>query len=351
MDGPDPGALWRELFDQGGGGGLVDQGTPTRWDAVDLLAVEFPPQQWVVDEMIPTGLGILSGPPKQGKSFLALQLAVTVAVAAPFLDHSTHPGRVLFLALEDGARRAQHRLRMIPEHRQLPPGVLEIRTAAPTVDSGLIADLERWRTAPGEPAALIVVDVFQRVRDPGAGRDRYAEDYAAVSGLQQWANRNGVTVLILHHNRKMAVTGDDDPFAAVSGSTGLTGAVDVVLVLRGSRGAPEAALFVSGRDVGVSDSSLVMENGLWRHGDMPIELVTLPARSRMTRDVWRFLNANGPQPTQVIADHVKTSANALSKRLRRVEEESGWIVSDGKPSPGRPVFWEAFKEPPQVFGM
>jgi len=117
------------------------------------------------------------------------------------------------------------------------------------------------------------------------------------------------------------------------------------MVIRGSRGSPEAALFVSGRDVEQQEVSLrLTKNGLWEFGTMPIELVTLPARMRWDRDVWRFLLESGPIPTDVIASHFKLSEQAVLKRLRRVEE-TGWITSDGKPSPGQRIFWQAVTEP------
>ena len=198
----------------GGEGGETATG-PTSWDATDLLKSQFPEEKWVVVELIPAGLSVLSGPPKQGKSWMALRLGTATATGRPFLGRDTNQGRVLFLVLEDGARRAQKRLRMMPEHTHLVHGLMEIRTAAPTLDHGLIDELEQWRTRVSpHPPRLVVIDIYQRVRSVGAGKDRYAEDYAGAAGLQKWANRHGIAVLLLHHNRK-PVQGDDDPFMAV----------------------------------------------------------------------------------------------------------------------------------------
>jgi hypothetical protein len=317
----------------------------TEWEAKALLAEQFPEQKWVVMELITTGLAVLSGAPKQGKSWMALRLGVNVATGTPFMERDTSKGRVLYLALEDGARRAQKRLRMMPEHTQLDEGLLEIHTAAPTIDHGLITKLDQWRLKDSPwPPRLIVIDIFQRVRSAGTGTDKYADDYAAAAGLQSWANQHGLAVLVLHHNRK-PIAGDDDPFTAVSGSTGLTGSVDLVMVLRGSRGSPEAALFMQGRDIEQREVSLrLTSGGLWEPGSMPVEMVTLPTRMRWDRDVWRFLEGTGPVPTAVLAKQFGLSEDAISKRLRRIEE-LGWISADGaKPSPGVPVFWRALTE-------
>lgn len=50
------------------------------------------------------------GAPKVGKSFFMAQLAYHVSVGLPLWDYKTHPGTVLYLALEDDYRRIQERL-------------------------------------------------------------------------------------------------------------------------------------------------------------------------------------------------------------------------------------------------
>jgi len=55
-----------------------------------------------------------------------------------------------------------------------------------------------------------------------------------------------VAILVVHHLRKMSA---DDPLDEISGSTGLTGGVDGILVLKCDRGAADAYLHVTGRDI------------------------------------------------------------------------------------------------------
>jgi len=164
---------WRTKYNFSGNGNASGNGQApppgaerTEWEALDLLAHKFPEMVWAVMDLLPAGLAILSGPPKQGKSWLALRLAVCVATGTAFLGHKVGAGRVLYAALEDGARRAKTRLKKMPEHAALAKGLLTIWTVAPRVDEGLLARLETWATAgDGQPPPrLIVLDVFQRVR-------------------------------------------------------------------------------------------------------------------------------------------------------------------------------------------
>ena len=73
----------------------------------------------------------------------------------------------------------------------------------------------------------------------------YEADYHAIQGLQALAGELNVSIVIVHHVRKSG--SDVDPFEKVSGTLGLSGAADAVLILdRDSNG---ATLYGRGRDV------------------------------------------------------------------------------------------------------
>ena len=81
------------------------------FNAEELMNQEFKPTQWLIDNLLPEGLTVLSGAPKIGKSFLSLELAVAVATQGPILGHCVSKARgVLILALEDGPSRLFNRM-------------------------------------------------------------------------------------------------------------------------------------------------------------------------------------------------------------------------------------------------
>ena len=98
------------------------QATPERqpWHiltASALYAKELTPQQWIVPSILPAGATLFVGRGKDGKSLLAWNLCLAVATGGTAL--STYPveqGDVLYLALEDGERRAQKRLKDQMQH-------------------------------------------------------------------------------------------------------------------------------------------------------------------------------------------------------------------------------------------
>ena len=90
---------------------------------------------------------------------------------------------------------------------------------------------------------FIVLDTLAGVR-PIRTTNGYTEDYDSLTKLHRFANERGIATLVLHHTRKMEA---DDPVDTVSGTLGLAGCADTILVLaRTSKG---TTLYVRGRDV------------------------------------------------------------------------------------------------------
>ena len=72
----------------------------------------------------------------------------------------------------------------------------------------------------------------------------YTEDYESLAALHRLANETGVSIILLHHTRKMEA---EDPVDTVSGTLGLSGCADSILVL--NRTSQGTTLYVRGRDI------------------------------------------------------------------------------------------------------
>lgn len=218
--------------------------------AVDLQRKNIPTIRWIVQDLIPAGLTILASPPKFGKSWMAMNLCLSVATEGRFLGYQCCKCGCLYLALEDGERRLKSRMAKINGPAPAPPG-FDFSIQAPTLGSGLIPALGQY-IGQHPDTGLIVLDTFQKVRDVGGSRDVYGKDYADVGALKRFADAHNIALLVIHHLRKM----DDcaDPFARISGSNGITGAADTMLVLsKEKRDADTATLSITGRDVEQND--------------------------------------------------------------------------------------------------
>ena len=235
---------------------------PETFTAVDLMKREFPEPKWIVEALLPEGLTLFAGPPKMGKSWLALSLCVATASAGHALGKiPVERGEALYIALEDTPRRLQSRLRMMLNSEPVPQG-LHLATQWLRLDQGGADQLENWLL--GMPKCrLIIIDTLQRLRPPQQGnRGLYEQDYATLAYLKSLADQCGVAIVIVHHLRKGS---SDDPLEEVSGTTGLTGAADTIWTLRRDRGCMDATLFTTGRDIDEAETALRFDKslGLW----------------------------------------------------------------------------------------
>ena len=93
---------------------------------------------------------------------------------------------------------------------------------------------------------LLVIDTLERVRDTIMDKSIYSCDYRDMMALREITDKYNLTLLLIHHTRKM---NDDDPINMLSGSTGLTGSVDGILVLqKEKRVSNKALLTIANRD-------------------------------------------------------------------------------------------------------
>jgi hypothetical protein len=243
-----------------------NENSPQQWGGLSAEALgqqHFPPMSWVVPGILPEGLAILAGKPKFGKSFLALDLAIAIATGGMALRHiQCEAGDVLYLALEDGRRRIRDRLKLLVPFGEDMPSHLFFETAAMRLRSGLERQIDDWLDLhPG--ARCVIIDTYARVKPEGSGRgSAYDDDAASLAPLHELAlGRPGLSVVVIHHTRKLE---SDDAFETISGTHGLTGIADSLLVL-GSHGTG-AKLAGQGRDMEGFEKALTRDefSGGWR---------------------------------------------------------------------------------------
>ena len=222
--------------------------------AVDLQRKDIAPIRWIVQDLIPAGLSILASPPKYGKSWAVLDMGLSVAAGNRFLGYQTVKSGCLYLALEDSERRLKSRLDKLLVERTAPDSFY-FATSSHDLDNGLIAELESFLYQHPD-IGLIVVDTFQKVRGAVRGREaNYASDYRETGMLKAFADAHNIALLLVHHLRKL---GDaEDPFNRISGTNGIAGASDTMMVLTKEKRDDDTATFsVVGRDVESSDTVL-----------------------------------------------------------------------------------------------
>ncbi len=157
------------------------------------------------------------------------------------LDRTTQQGSALYFCLEDSYTRIQSRLYELTDE---PSDKLFFALKADTIGNGLEEQIVMFKSE-HDDLQLVVIDTLQMVRNER--ESGYGSDYAEIVPLKNLAEQLGITIVLVHHLRKAA---DSDPFNMISGSTGLNGCVDGMLVLKKDRRCGgQAVLYATGRDI------------------------------------------------------------------------------------------------------
>ncbi len=188
---------------------------------------------WLVEELwCDQAVGILGGEPKCCKSFLALDLAVSVASGAPCLRQFpvVRSGPVLIFPAEDALGVVRQRLAGICASAGVDFASLAVDVInVPTLRLDLPSDRERLEaTVAGRRPRLLVLDPLIRLH-------RIDENDASqvaplLSFLRELQRKYQVAVMVVHHARKDAHA--TRPGQALRGSSELHGWGDSNLYLR-----------------------------------------------------------------------------------------------------------------------
>ena len=187
----------------------------------ELLAMPEEARPWLWEGTLPAGgLSVLAAKPKVGKSTLARNLALAVALGEPFLGRATLQGPVVYLALEEKASEVKAHFaslgadgsELVHTHTGMAP-----QDALPALQAA-IADT---------CAVLAIADPMVRMVRMADLND-YSQVNRAFEPLMKLARQTGCHILTVHHEGKGLREGGD----AILGSTAILGGVDTALTMR-----------------------------------------------------------------------------------------------------------------------
>ena len=222
--------------------------------AAELLRQDFDPPQYVVEGVIPEGVTLLASPPKIGKTFLCMNIALAVATGSKALGKAdAKEGRVLYVDLDGSKRGAQSRLQdMLRDDEADALDDLEhfdYYSEFPRVDDEEPADalayLRRYLQT-YDDVQLVIFDTLADVRPKTSGtRNMYEVDREALTPFRDLVHEMGTSAVFVHHTNKGK---HGDHVKRVSGSSGLASAVDNILIMSKERGQHDAELQVTPRE-------------------------------------------------------------------------------------------------------
>jgi predicted ArsR family transcriptional regulator len=281
----------------------------------EIQAADYPEMEWLVDGVLPArGLIVLAGRPKSGKSWLALDLVLSVAAGTDCMGRPTGTtGVTIYLALEDSPARIKERSEIIG----LSSDNAYIATSWWAADQGGYEEL-REMVRELRPK-LVVVDTLAAFKAGSAviRKPQFEIDYDQARKLKSIADENSCCVLLVHHTRKADA---DDVFDTISGTLGLNAVADTIAVLQHSRGSNAGKLHITGRDVADEQFAATFDNGRW------IICHDTTQNEETTRDkVLRAVRQWGPAKARELRDIAAQEGigyDALRQTLRR-------LVADG----------------------
>jgi hypothetical protein len=286
--------------------------------------MRFPPLSWIVPHIIPAeGVTLLCSKPKFGKSWLVFDLCIACTMNRFTLGElKPAQGEVLYLALEDSKRRLQRRMtKLLASFGQEWPERLTLKTEWRRLHEGGLEDIRGWHSdikAKGGKPILAVIDVLAKVRKPVGNRQLYEADYAALADLNKLANELGLAIVVVHHTRKMPA---DDLMETVSGSYGVSGAVDTIFVM--ATKASGTVLDIRGRDVEPAELAIEFskESCRWRVLGTAAEVHISEQRAKI---IAALVEAGEPMDISALMGATGTKErNRLEVLLGRMAKDGG----------------------------
>lgn len=282
----------------------------------ELQHKDLPPECWIVEDFLPAGACLLAAKPKARKSWLALNVALSVAMNQKvFGRYEVQAGRVLYLDLEGTQRRIKKRTRAMlgVERIQWPPN-FHVFTEWPQGEDAL-GQIEQWLQSHPD-TRLIVIDVLADFRRPMEPKESmYGYDRETVKPINALAEKYNIAIILVHHVNKSK---HDDIFDSISGTTGLPSAVGTMWVLGRNPEDPQLSIFaMRGRDLENDEPlSLRWDDYGARHtleGKAAEVAVSIERKA-----VLSFLEDDEPHTPKEIAEALVKPVNTVKQLLRKM---------------------------------
>ena len=266
----------------------------------EIIQMEFPAQDWLIENLLPIGSALLAGPPKIGKSYFILSLIKKI-----FDDDKG----IYYFAGEDSLRRLQTRINQLDIKPGSGEAYFHAGRSSPLANDALTHIEEFLNAKPSVKAVFI--DTMQLVLP----HQNKARDYSAyVYDLKPWsdlASQKNVCILMVHHTRKNTNESDQYPLDGVLGSQGINASFDTILVMKKSKDGRGCVLNLAGKDVEENEYRLKKQKYGWEIAG----LEALASLGDRQSQVYNFIKEN-PGVTQTeLAQELNMDLGNLSRRI------------------------------------
>ncbi len=304
---------------------------------------QLPDPDWLIHDLIQVGSFVnLYGAPKSGKSFLALDWALSVAGGTPWLGHQVRQGPVVYVYAENPAGLKQRVPAWSDAHGGAKPDQFFMFPSRVNIAEAperkqletVIADALR-DTKP----ALIIIDTLAKCFG-GGDENSNADMSRFVDGCEALRERFACAVVVVHHSGK-------DSHAGSRGATALPGAIDAQFGVAKQADGKIRLRNEMQRDAEEhADVWLRLKRSL---NSVVVEKTTSPARAEREKKLTnreKVLAVLAEHPDGLSAEQWKAEAEAAGVkktqfyRVRRALLEEGSAIRDGDQFVPAAVTWK-----------
>ncbi len=232
---PDPSAVFEKAAEKAKAGGEIFE----YLNIEQIMAMADP--KWLIDKlMIEHSLGIIYGPPGSLKTFICLDVALSLATKqASWWGYGIgHTGTVIYISSE-GIANLKFRIKAWAQHRGVDVTGAPFRLVRQSInfmrqeDVGKLLNTMQAIVDETGPVAAVFVDTLSRVL-PGAEENLQKDMSIFVAACDAVRNRFSTTVVGVHHTNYAG---------GIRGSTVIPGAGDFLIETRREEGALTGSIY------------------------------------------------------------------------------------------------------------
>lgn len=284
----------------------------------DLLNKDLKPLDFMVeDTFISAGTGVIAGRKKAHKSFMGTQLSASIASGGLFLGKKVMKrGKVVHMALEDGERRTQSRLKM----QGIPAG-LDITYFYTWPCLNTDDGLKQFKDMLSElQPNFVVIDTLAKVLSGRADQNSAGEMAEFGNLIHDIALQNDCFILFIAHHGKGLQINTRDPGFDIRGSSAIPGSTDINIGLyRNEDGTYD--LMGEGRDIPEFEMRIKFDKELtwcWQFEGEAQDVRRIQAEKSII-DAMVTLGGENIE-VQHIADEAELSRSNVQTHLKRMRD-------------------------------
>lgn len=325
----------------------AEQVSNIEFPLLDDFLVSIRPPTWLVEGVIAEGsCGFIAGEPKIGKSWVGLDLVMSVASGADFLNHwkIVNPGPVFYIQEEDAPPTVKDRVEKIREHRQIktirftptefswgpdpvPPGI----PVSISVQDGWVLSEDMWREKLDQQLdkiqyRLVLIDTLMTVA--GAIDENRSQEMMTkfLKPLKQIARKHNTAIILVHHLNK---GGNGKGGKRLLGSVANHAWSDNSLYLEYS---PSHAIALDVESKFIRPQEFIL-HGV-RSGNASVSAT--PATTTIGESIVRAIRDQGGATTYQIESATEHTRGALKESLRDLKHDGSirwqgnqWVLNNG----------------------